>query len=825
MCVQNRGVNLFVFYIFKHKIRVMKITFGQLADKVNGVLSNKVFADEEIKNILFDSRRLNSISGTVFFAITTSKNSGTKYISDLVSKGVKLFVVEENFNLSKYSSKEICFLKCKSVLLALQTLATIKRAMLSLPVCAITGSNGKTITKDWIVSLIGNDKKVCANAKSYNSQIGVACSVFTLEKDTELGIFEAGISQKGEMQVLEQMIKPSIGIFTNIGDAHQINFSSLEEKIKEKLKLFTNCKQIIFHNNSPILTTQIKTLANQNNIQLISWGENKEDTYQTHQLLKELKLPFSDKASVENALNAYVFCLTIGIDKTRLKERIQHLHPIASRLEILQGVANSTIVNDAYSNDYTSLEIALDYLNLLNKKDKLVILSDMQQTSLDKTTLYKNINTLLKNKNISEAILIGTDFWENQKNISLPKSKFFKTTKDFISNSKRQTYKDKTILIKGARDFHFENIVKHLSLLGHQSYMEINLSALDDNVNYFRSFLQKDTLLCAMVKASAYGMGSKEVASFLENNGRVNYLAVAFADEGVELRQNGINLPIMVMTPEEDAKEKILEFNLEPVIHSFEVLERFYNTSVNVHIKLDTGMHRLGFEQKDIEELLNRLLSHREIKIKSIFSHLYGADNENLNEYTLKQIALYDKLSSRFISAFDYKIMRHLCNSAAIVRFPSAHFDMVRLGIGMLGVGCNDITQQHLRNIASLYSCITQIRDIGENEDVSYSRRFVSPKPMRIGVIPVGYADGLNRHLGNENFSVYVNKNYCNILGNICMDMCMIDLTNVKAKVGDRVEIFSINNPIGKMAKTLQTIEYEIFTSISQRIKRVYFRE
>lgn len=803
----------------------MKITFGQLANKVGGTLSNESFSQEEIKNILFDSRRLNSIDGTVFFAITTNKNSGTKYISDLVNKGVKLFVVEEEFNLSDYNNREVGFLRCKNVLFTMQTLATIKRNMFSLPICAITGSNGKTITKDWILSLIGNDKKVCANTKSYNSQIGVACSVFTLKEDSELGVFEAGISQKGEMQILEQMIKPNIGIFTNIGDAHQINFSSLKEKINEKLKLFVNCKQIIFHNNSPLLTSQIKTLAKQKNIQLISWGESKENTYQTQELLEEMKLPFSDKASIENVLNAYIFCLTIGVDKTLLKERIQHLHPTASRLEILQGVSNSTLINDAYSNDYTSLEIALDCLNSLNKKDKLVILSDIQQTSLDKTSLYKNINTLLKNKHIAEAILIGTDFCENKQYISIAKSTFYKTTQDFLSASKRQDYKDKTILIKGARDFHFENIVKHLSLLGHQSYMEVNLSALDDNVNYFRSFLKKDTMLCAMVKASAYGMGSKEVTSFLENYSGVNYFAVAFADEGVELRQNGIDLPIMVMTPEEDAKEKILEFNLEPVIHSFEVLERFYNTSANVHIKLDTGMHRLGFEKGDIEILINKLLSHKEVRVKSIFSHLYGADNESLDKYTLKQIALYEELSSRFVSAFDYKIMRHLCNSAGIVRFPSAHFDMVRLGIGMFGVGCNTLTQQHLRNVASLYSCITQIRNIKENEDVSYSRKFVSPKPMRIGVIPIGYADGLNRHLGNENFSVYVNKKHCNILGNICMDMCMIDLSDVEAKVGDRVEIISINNPINKMAKALQTIEYEIFTSISQRIKRVYFRE
>ncbi|MDO5760566.1 MAG: bifunctional UDP-N-acetylmuramoyl-tripeptide:D-alanyl-D-alanine ligase/alanine racemase [Bacteroidota bacterium] len=803
----------------------MKITFEYLAKKINGILTNEDYSQVEIKNILFDSRRLNAIEGTVFFAITTNKNTGNKYISDLYAKGIKLFVVDKTYSLEENNLLDACFLQCNDVLQTLQTLATIKRELFHIPICAITGSNGKTITKDWILSLIGKDKKVCANTKSYNSQIGVALSVFSLEKGAELGIFEAGISQKNEMQTLEQMIKPNIGIFTNIGDAHQINFSSMEEKIQEKLKLFVHCKQIIFHNNNPLLTTQINIFAQQHNIELISWGREKEDTYQTDDLLKELNLPFLDKASVENTLNAYVFCLVMGVDKLHLQKRIQYLQPIDSRLEILQGISNSTLINDAYSNDYTSLEIALDCLNSLNNKEKLLILSDMQQTSLNKVLLYRNINTLLKNKNIERAIFIGSDFCEYKDSISLPQTTFYHTTQEFLFNSKRQDYKDKTILIKGARDFHFEDIVRHLSLLGHQSFLEVNLSALDDNVNYFRSFLQKDTMLCAMVKASAYGTGAKQVAWFLENNSRVNYLAVAFADEGVELRQNGITLPVMVMTPEEDAKEKILEFNLEPVVHSFEVLERFYNTSINIHIKLDTGMHRLGFEKKDIPTLIRLLSIHKEIKVKSIFSHLYGADNESLDKYTLQQISLFDRLSKSFVSAFDYKIMRHLCNSAAIIRFPSAHFDMVRLGIGMYGIGYNSNIQHHLRNVVSLYSCITQIRNIDKNEDVSYSRKFVSPRPMRIGVIPIGYADGLNRHLGNENFLVYINKQYCPIIGNICMDMCMIDLTSVEAKVGDRVEVFSENNFVGNMAKVLDTIPYEIFTSISQRIKRVYFRE
>jgi len=803
----------------------MKVTFGQFAKRVHGSLSNENYYEAEIKHILFDSRKLNTINGTVFFAISTNKDNGEKYVEDLYKKGIRLFVVGESYRENTYEMKEACFLKCSNVIKAMQTLAIIKREMFDIPICVVTGSNGKTITKDWIVSLIGNEKKICANAKSYNSQIGVAYSVFALNEETEVGIFEAGISQKNEMQVLEEVIKPSIGIFTNIGDAHQINFTSIEEKITEKLKLFVRCKKIIFHDNNPVLTHSIKEFAQKRKINLISWGDNKSNTYQTKNLLRELKLPFSDKSSIENALNAYIFCLTLGIDKTHLQSRIQNLHTSESRLEILPGIVNSTLINDAYSNDYASLEIALDYLNSLTEKDKLIILSDLQQSSLNKELLYKEINTLFKNKNIQNAILIGDDFCKYKNNITINNCKFYANTKDFISGFRRQDYSNKAILIKGARSFRFEYIVKHLALLGHQSYLEINLSAMEDNVNYFRSFLQKDTMVCAMVKASAYGTGAKQVSLFLEKNTKVNYLAVAFADEGVELRQNGVTLPIMVMTPEEDAKEKILEFNLEPVIHSFEVLERFYYTNTNIHIKIDTGMHRLGFDKQDIKTLVKRLSLHKELKVKSIFSHLYGADNSDLDKYTLEQIDLYNRLSSDFVSAFDYKIIRHLCNSAATTRFTQAHFDMVRLGIGMYGVGCTDEIQKHLRCVVSLYSCITQIRDIDKNEDVSYARKFISTRPMRIGVIPIGYADGLNRHLGNGNFYVRINEQNCPIIGNVCMDMCIIDLTGVKAEVGNRVEIFSENNPVGKMTKALDTIAYEIFTSISQRIKRVYYRE
>lgn len=800
----------------------MEITLRQLALKVKGELSGNSFADIQIENVLFDSRKLNSIKGTVFFAIKTQKNDGAKYIDDLYNKGVRMFVVDKHYVVK---NNDACFLICDSVVEALQTLAVMNRERYNIPILAITGSNGKTITKDWILSLIAGDINVCANAKSYNSQIGVPYSVCSLNKENELGIFEAGISKKGEMFALEQIIKPTIGIFTNIGDAHQINFSSLEEKIDEKLLLFKHCQHLIFHNTNTLLTNKIKSFAKHNSINLISWGEYDEDTYKINEILKEISPKLKDRASIENIVNAYIFCKIQGIGKTKLRKRIRQLHSIKSRMEILQGVNNSTLLNDAYSNDYTSLEIALDTLNTINKKDKLLILSDMQQTTSDKKTLYKNINSLLQNKKINNLIAIGKDFFFYKDLITIENVQYYKDTNDFLQQSQRKNYLNKTILIKGASSFHFEQIVKHLSLLGHQSVMEINLSALEDNINFFRSCIKNDAMICAMVKADAYGAGAKEVAMFLENNNLVNYLAVAFADEGVELRQYGVSLPIMVMTPEEYAKEKIIEYNLEPVVHSFEVLERFYNTQINVHIKLDTGMHRLGFEQKDLPLLIKTLKEHSEIRIKSVFSHLYGADDEDLNNQTFEQMIVFKYCSDKIIKSFDYKIIRHLCNSAAIPRFKEIHFDMVRLGIGMYGIGYNSDVQEYLRPVMHLYSTITQIREIGKGENVSYSHKFVSEKQMRIAVIPVGYADGLNRHLGNEHFSVYVNGNLCRIIGNICMDMCMIDVSFADANVGDRVEIFGENNPVQKISDILETIPYEVFTSISQRIKRVYYRE
>jgi alanine racemase len=807
----------------------MDITLKILSSLVGGKVIGKQKADQKIENILFDSRRLNAINGTVFFAIKTKTNNGAKYIDDLYNKGIRLFVVQEEMDNYYYDAS---YLICDDVVVCLQEMAQYVREMYSIPIVAITGSNGKTITKDWIVRLIDGDKRVCQNTKSYNSQIGVALSVCQLNDKAEIGIFEAGISQKGEMERLRNMIQPTIGIFTNIGDAHQINFSSIEEKIDEKLLLFCSCKQIIFHDDNPILNSKLRDFCVDNNIELISWGNNNNDTYKESDIESEICLPFQDKASKENAITAYIFCLTIGINKRSLFDRIKHLEQLEMRFEVKSGVNNSLIINDSYSCDYKSLEIALDYLNQQNKKDKMVILSDLDNFNTPKDSInskdikaIKDINTLLLNKNITSLIAIGKYFYNNQEEITIKDKHFYLTVEDFLLDCKRKDYTNKAILIKGARKFGFERISRHLLLKAHQTVLEINLSAIEDNVRHFRSFLHPETMLMAMVKASSYGCGGKEVAAMLEKSNMVNYLTVAFADEGVELRQGGIQLPIMVMTPEEESIEQIKQYNLEPVIHSKKVLDRFVNEEINIHLKLDTGMHRLGFEEKDLDYVISTIKQHPNIRIKSIFSHFYGSDDEALDKYTLQQIDLYEKMSSKIIKEFPYKIIRHICNSAGIVRFPQAHYDMVRLGVGMYGIGVNLEEQRHLRYVHRLRTTITQVREIEKGEDVSYSRRFVSQRKTKVGVIPIGYADGLNRHLGNENCSVWVNGEYAKIIGNICMDMCMIDITDIPAKEGDTVIVFGNENPVTKLSYALNTIPYEIFTSVAQRVVRIYYQE
>lgn len=770
------------------------------------------FLSFEINSLLFDSRRLNSANHTVFFAIRTANNDGHRYISELYDKGVRIFVCTirpEKLQNGAY------YLLVEDSLKALQHLGAYARKSFSGNVIAIGGSNGKTIVKEWSRVLIAQDKKVCFSPRSYNSQIGVAVSLWQLNENFEAGIFEAGISEPNEMQSLHDMILPDTGLITNIGDAHGANFSSIEEKLNEKLKLFEGCKRLICSQDNPMLFEKVSEFCKSNNIELIS--------YDTESIARKLQLPFEDRVSKENAVSAFVLCTQLGIDEDKLRQRIGMLTPLDMRMQI-QSTGNSILLNDCYCLDITSLEAALDYLNTQDKNlQRCVILSDLQEKSEDIPETLKKINTLLKNKSISFLYGIGTDFVNNASLFDIP-HRFFADNKEFLAQIDTKDFFGKAVLLKGSRKAELEKITNLLEAQSHQSILKVNLTALDENVRYFKSKLKPGTRLMGMVKASSYGCGGNEVGMELQRS-LADYLTVAFADEGVTLRKNGITLPIMVVTLEAEALGKMTEYDLEPVVHNFDTLSLVKDLELTIHIKLDTGMHRLGFESKDADKLIEILKQHPNLHIASIFSHFSCADSPQFDDYTNEQINRFDEISKRLCDSFDYKILRHICNSAGTIRFPQAHFDMVRLGIGMYGIGCDENTQKHLRYVQSLETRLTEIRTIEIGESVSYMRNFTASTPTTIGVIPIGYADGLNRHLSERGFKVWINGKKVPIVGNICMDMCMVNLNGVKASVGDRVVIFGEENPVDNMAKALDTISYEVFTSISPRIKRIYYHE
>lgn len=798
----------------------MILSLKEFAEACNAIkVCGKAATDENksaapsVANLLFDSRRLNTTEDTVFFAIKTANNDGHRYINELYNKGIRIFVCQ-NEDCAK--EKDATFFIIEDSLKALQDVAKYIRKRFSGKVVAITGSNGKTIVKEWTKILVGEDKKICFTPRSYNSQIGVPISLWQLDQSHEAAVFEAGISAPNQMQALQEMILPDTGLITNIGEAHGVNFSSEEEKINEKLQLFKGCKTLICSQDNSVLFERVKTFCRQHNIELLS--------YLSKEVIKDLPLPFSDKVSCENAASAFVLSKQLGIKPEKIKQRMRQLTALDMRMQIKQSIGGSVLVNDCYCLDFTSLEAALDFLNTQNPKlQRIAILSDLQEKDRDTTLTLGRINALLKNKGVSFLYGIGTDFVNNDKVFDLPHH-FFSSADEFLLKTSASDFAGKAILLKGSRKAELERISKRLETLSHQSVLKVNLSALDENVRYFKSQLKPDTLLMGMVKASSYGCGGSEVARQLQQS-LADYLTVAFADEGITLRNNGITLPIMVVTLEADALEKMQEYNLEPVVHNFASLNLVKDLPLKVHIKADTGMHRLGFEQADLPRLIDTLKQHPNLHIASVFSHFACADSPEQDNFTALQINKFTYFADALTQAFDYKILRHICNSAGIIRFPQAHFDMVRLGVGMYGIGWDKATEQHLRYVHSLETCLTEIRTIAKGESVSYMRNFIAKDTTTIGVIPVGYADGVNRHLSERGFKVWINSHKAPIVGNICMDMCMINLSGIDAKVGDRVVIFGEENPVDNMAKALDTISYEIFTSVSERIKRVYYHE
>ena len=790
-----------------------------------------------IDNISIDSRSLQNNEKTLFFALVGPNNDAHIYISSLIEKGVQHFVVT---HIPEGLSGKATFLVVENTLDALQRFAAHHRSLFKFPVIGLTGSNGKTIVKEWLNFLLGPDFNIIRSPKSYNSQVGVPLSVISINEKHNLGIFEAGISKMNEMEKLEVIIRPTIGIITNIGTAHDEGFVNLDEKIKEKLKLFKQSKMIIYQKNKVVdALIDPKT-------QTFSWSfsDEKADVFVVKKAVEdktilqiqyakvnfEIQIPFQDEASIENAITCLMVLLRFKYDQKTIQSRMQWLYPVEMRLKVKNGINNTTLIDDSYSSDFQSLKMALDFLESQKQyTNKTIILSDIFQSGLSNEELYTKVSQLIASNKINRVIGIG-------ETISAFKHKFvncvtFKNTADFFLNFNYLNFGNETILIKGARHFQFEEIVAALEEKTHETVLEINLNAISHNLSFYKSKLNPSTKMMVMVKAFGYGSGGFEIAKLLEHH-KVDYLGVAFADEGISLKNAGIILPIMVLNPETTSFSAIIQHHLEPEIYSLKGLNAFLKIAEKrklkhfpIHIKLDTGMHRLGFEEENLDELIATLKGNQFVAVKSILSHMATSDDLEQQDFAHAQLHLFEKLSAILMTELQIKPIRHILNTSGISNFPEAQYDMVRLGIGLYGISNDAEEQKYLENVGTLKSVISQIRTIQEGESVGYGRRFMAEKPTRVATIPIGYADGISRLWGNGVGFVTINNQKAPIVGSICMDMLMVDITEINCKEGDSVIIFGESPTVSFMAKKLQTIPYEILTSISQRVKRVFYRE
>lgn len=836
------------------KRELMLYTIEKIAGIIGGDLFLKNESHKNILHLITDSRKVVTPEFSLFFAVKGDRRNGHEFIESLIEAGVYNFVVSTPINTRAelIGNRGVNFIIVNDPLSAMQKLAAFHRNQFDIPVTGITGSNGKTIVKEWLFQLLREDHNIVRSPKSYNSQIGVPLSVWQMKEENNLAIFEAGISKPGEMEKLEEMIHPSTGIFTNIGSAHDENFQSLNDKIIEKLKLFSHAKTLIFCKDYQNIKEQIASCDFlPATLNLFTWSRKssadlqiarvskKEDETEIQGVYKNnfisITIPFTDDASVENAIHCWALMLFMNYENDVIKERMEMLSPVAMRLELKEGVNNCSIINDSYNSDLGSLAIALDFLNQQKQHPKrTVILSDILQSGKQERNLYTEVAELLSKKNISRLIGIGSAISHQSEQFRMEKS-FFNSTEDFLKELNPSIFHNETVLLKGARLFGFERISKVLQQKAHETVLEINLNALVHNLNYYRSRLRSQTKIMCMVKAFAYGSGSFEIANTLQFH-NVEYLAVAYADEGVELRKAGITLPIMVMNPEEQSFDTMITYYLEPEIYSFRTLNHFSETlkrritELNqpvfpIHIKLDTGMRRLGFEGQDLKELIVRIKNNRHLKVESVFSHLAGSDEAVHDGFTKKQIEIFTKASHEIQSHFDYPVLRHILNSAGIIRFPEAQFEMVRLGIGLHGIAATPGEQKQLQAVSSLKTTISQIKTVKAGETIGYNRKGIAVHDMLVATVGIGYADGLNRKLGNGIGKMFVNGKFAPIIGNVCMDMTMVDITDIPAHEGDEVIVFGKEYSIIQMAIDMGTIPYEVLTNVSQRVKRIYFHE
>jgi Alr-MurF fusion protein len=809
-------------------------------------LENIAFYAYPIEHIAYDSRKIIFPEKTLFFALH-GRLDGHAYLQDAYLQGVRNFVVKKGLEAQHFPEANLFWVE--NPLTALQDLAREYRSKFTLPVIGITGSNGKTIVKDWLSQLIDNEYCIIKSPRSYNSQLGVALSVLGIEERHALGVFEAGISKPDEMERLAKIIQPSIGIFTNIGDAHNEGFENVTEKIKEKIKLFTHCKKIICEEKMlpyfekkelqtrfftwEIDSTSTSPKEKKADLTVFNIVQNAYQHTQINAFFQskniQITIPFSDYPSIENAISCWATMLCMEYPQELIMPRMAKLQPIALRMDIKAGVNNCQIINDSYSLDLTSLAYSLDFLNQQAKGKKTLILSDIFQSGLEDSQLFSQIQLLIESKNINRIILIGEKKYPIfSKKI---KQQQFSSTSDCLAQLKWNDFQNETILLKGARVFAFEQIAEFLAQKAHRTVLEINLDALRHNLGVYSRQLRPKVKTLVMVKASAYGSGSAEVAKLLEYQ-QVDYLGVAYSDEGVTLRKEGIKLPILVLNPEEASFAALLRYDLEPEIYCISQLKSLLpfikneSKTLRIHLKLDTGMHRLGFEKEDITALTTILKAHKILLVQSIFSHLAGSEAAEHDDFTHQQATLFMVMYAQITEVIGYKPMRHLCNTGAIVRFPQYHFEMVRLGIGIYGMDSSAALQKDLQVVSTLKARISQIKFIPQGESVGYSRKGLAYKDLRIATIGIGYADGLLRAAGNGRFSVAIHGQLAPIIGNVCMDMTMIDITDLQGvQEGDEVIVFGDFPKVESLATATQTIAYEVFTNISERVKRIYFRE
>lgn len=795
-----------------------------------------IVPDMEIDNVAIDSRSLQNNGGTLFFALTGQNRDGHQFIPALIEKGVQNFVVNR---IPHGSEGKANYFIVTDTLKALQDFAIYYRQLYNFPVIAITGSNGKTIVKEWLNYLLSPDYNIIRSPKSYNSQVGVPLSVIGINEHHDLGIFEAGISTVGEMQKLEPIIRPDIGILTHIGAAHDEGFESRQQKIAEKLKLFVHAKTLILQNKPEVMDlvpggvhTFTWGFDDDNAVVSISRKSTTQGTTLTFNYRGsfEVHIPFTDEASVENAISCAMLMLNLDYSAETIATRMADLYPVELRLQVKNGINGCTLIDDTFSSDYQSLKIALDFLEQQKThQKKTVILSDIFQSGFDTSVLYGKVARLLAGHNISQVIGIGETI--SRELADFPNFHPFTSTQEFLSHFRANGFTNETILVKGARSFRFDEIVVFLEEKTHETVLEINLNAVVHNLNFYKSRLQPDTKIMVMVKAFGYGAGSYEIAKALSHE-KVDYLGVAFADEGISLRNAGINAPIIVMNPENTAFEAMIAYNLEPEIYSAKELRAFIAlaqqkslSNYPIHLKLDTGMHRLGFQEDQLEELISLLRNNNFVEVRSIFSHLSASDSPQFRDFTLEQISKFDKWSGYLSESLAVKPIRHILNTSGIYHYPEAQYDMVRLGIGLYGVGNDTTEQKQLQNVGTLKTVILQIKQVPAGDSVGYGRRFMAHKPVSVATLPVGYADGIRRGWGNGKGYVTIHGRKAPILGSVCMDMLMADVTGIDCKEGDTAVVFGESPTVHEMADVLETIPYEILTSISQRVKRVFYKE